>query len=78
MTTNVTNSLSRKATLSQANMHTLLTYYVGGFSTNKRAAQALDISPQYLTDVLMHRREISGRLALKMGYKRELSFKRMP
>lgn len=42
--------------------------------TQKDAAKELKISPQYLHDVLMRRREVSANLAAELGYDRIVRF----
>ena len=43
-------------------------------SSQKELADELGISPQYLSDVLKGRREISAQLASKLGYERVITF----
>ena len=46
--------------------------------SQKLAAQALDISPQYLCDILAGRRDISAELAGRLGYQRIVAYRLKP
>jgi plasmid maintenance system antidote protein VapI len=46
-------------------------------STQKKAAEELGVSSQFLNDVLRGRREISATLAKAMGYQRRTIFERI-
>lgn len=39
-----------------------------------KAAKHLDISPQYIGDIIAGNREISGNVAAKLGYRRVVGF----
>lgn len=39
------------------------------------AAQALDISPAYLSDILTGKRKVSDRLARRLGFRREFAYR---
>jgi DNA-binding transcriptional regulator YdaS (Cro superfamily) len=43
---------------------------VGRHGTQKAAAKALGVSPAYLSDMLMGRRDISERILAKLGLRR--------
>lgn len=45
-----------------------------GYSSQQEFAHDFGISPQYLTDILKRRREISASVAFKLGFKRETVF----
>lgn len=48
--------------------------YVTKFATQKEAAKNIGVSEQFLSDVLKGRREISERLASKLGFRRTVRF----
>lgn len=52
----------------------VLRAFVGTHGSQKRAAHALVISPQYLNDILRGHREPSESVAAKMGYIRVIEF----
>lgn len=39
------------------------------------AAQSLDISPAYLSDILTGKRKVSDRLARRLGFRREFAYR---
>jgi len=45
--------------------------------SQKKVAEELDISPQYLNDVLASRRDISYELAKRLGYYRIVTFQKV-
>lgn len=45
-------------------------------SNQKTVAEQLGISPQYLSDILRGRREITGEVASKLGFERVVTFVR--
>ena len=47
------------------------------YLSQKNAAKFLKISPQYLCDILICRREISESLAKKLGFKRTIVFQKI-
>lgn len=48
-----------------------------GFRTQNELAAAAGVSPQYLTDVLHGRRDITGRLLDYLGFKRVRFYERV-
>jgi len=46
-----------------------LTTVVNGYGTQKAAAKALGVSPQYLHDLLSGKREIGSKIAAQFGLK---------
>lgn len=46
-----------------------LTVLCNGYGSQKRTAEALGISPQYLHDILSGKREITARVAAHFGVK---------
>lgn len=52
-----------------------LKWHVEQFPTQKEAAKSLGVSPQYLSDVLQGRREITEKLAEKVGWRLEKTWK---
>jgi hypothetical protein len=46
--------------------------------TQKAVAEMLNISPAYLNDILLGRKAISDRMARRLGYRRIISFEKLP
>lgn len=61
--------------LTSADVLCLLKGVVYDMGSQKAAAKSLGISPQYLADVLMMRREVSANLSATLGYDRIVRFK---
>jgi transcriptional regulator with XRE-family HTH domain len=60
--------------LSQPEMLGLITAMVKRWGSQNSVAARLDITPQYLSDIRLGRREISEKVAEKLGYERVVQF----
>lgn len=54
----------------------LLKAYVSVQGSQKFAAKSLGVSEQFLSDVLRCKREVSEKLASKLGYRRSVRFRK--
>ena len=59
---------------SEAEMRWKLEQMASFYGSQDTLARALNISPQYLCDVLKGRRSVSANLAQKLGYRRRVMF----
>lgn len=60
--------------LSQGELLEIITAMVKRWGSQNSVAARLDITPQYLSDIRLGRREISGQVAEKLGYERVVQF----
>jgi plasmid maintenance system antidote protein VapI len=51
--------------------------FVGQFETKAEAARELEISQQYLFDILAGNRTVSDKVARKLGYRKEVVYKKI-
>jgi hypothetical protein len=60
--------------LSQSELLRVITELVERWGSQNNVAARLGITPQYLSDIRLGRREISDTVAEKLGYERVVSF----
>ena len=63
--------------LSQADVLALITELVKEWGSQSNVAARLDITPQYLSDIRLGRREVSEKVARKLGLARTTQFRRV-
>jgi len=55
-------------------MYDALVEFIGTYSSQREAAIELDISPSQLSEMLTRRREVTAKMAAKLGYVRDYCY----
>ncbi len=66
-----------KSEITLIQLHSNISNFIENQGSQKKAAEILGISPQYLNDIIMGRRPISDRVARKFGYAGIIQFGRI-
>ena len=66
--------MSNATAVSQSELLEQITRLVERWGSQNNVAARLDITPQYLSDIRSGRREISEKVARKLGYERVIQF----